>query len=53
MLEMPEFGYNKCYSIIFLSWTLYLIGVWVGEDQRTNTKKTHARKSLDYALKFD
>jgi hypothetical protein len=32
---------------------LYLIGVWVGEDQRTNTIKTHhVYKRLDYDFKF-
>ena len=31
---------------------LYLIGVWLGGDQRTNTIKTHAQKRLDYINKF-
>ena len=31
----------KCYSITFLVRHLYLIGMWLGEDQITNTKKTH------------
>ena len=29
---------------------LYLIGVWLGEDQRTNTLETHVLKRLDYGF---
>ena len=36
----------------FLNNDLYLIGVWFGEDQRTNTIMAHAFKRLDYVLKF-
>jgi hypothetical protein len=31
---------------------VYLIGVWLGEDQRTNTMKTHVSKPLGCAFKF-
>ena len=29
------------YSVIILNQHLYMIGVWLGEDQRTNITKTH------------
>ena len=32
----------------FLTKPLYAIGVWLGEDQRTNINKTHVEKRLDY-----
>ena len=52
-----------CYEAWFRYWgvirflsligPLYLIGVWIGEDQRTNTIKTHhVYKRLDYDFKF-
>ena len=38
----------------YFSWsdTYYLIGVWLDEDQRTNTIKTHVLKRLHYVLNF-
>ena len=45
-----------CYSVTFLNHTFLdyvLMGVWLGEDQRTNTISTHVYKRLDYAFKFD
>ena len=38
--------------LLFLFRHLYLIGVWLGEDRRTNTTKTHVYKRLDYDFKF-
>ena len=52
----------KCYSITFLNCSLtfdpyYTTGVWLGEDQRTNTIKKHTLKRdwttslvLDYSF---
>jgi hypothetical protein len=39
-----QWGSSKvggCYSVIFPNWTPILIGVWLGEHQKTNTIKTH------------
>lgn len=42
-----------CYLSIFLkNKHLYLIGVWVGVDQRTNTMTTCVQKRLDYVFKI-
>jgi hypothetical protein len=40
---------NGC---VFVYGYLCLIGVWLGDDQRTNTMKTHVRRRLDYAFRF-
>jgi hypothetical protein len=42
LLEVP--GDSVCTSVALL----YLTGVWLGEDQRTNTIKTHFKKRMDY-----
>lgn len=39
------------YSVISLNQTLYLSGVWLDVDQRTDTKQTCGQKRLDYVLK--
>ena len=33
-----------CYTFTCLSHTTYLIGVWLGEDQKTNAKHTRVQK---------
>ena len=43
-------GYKRGSEIIEVR--VYLIGLWFGEDQRTNTIKTHALKRLDYVFRF-
>jgi hypothetical protein len=38
--------------LFFLSGHLYLIGVWLGEDQITNTLKTHVLKKIGLRLQI-
>ena len=45
--------YNACgcHSVTFLSGLVYLVGVWLGEDQRTNTIETHRSRNQTCTLK--
>lgn len=39
-----KYKVSKCYlTIFYFTRHLYLIGVWFGEDQNTNTIKTHVQ----------
>ena len=38
--------------VLLLIGHLYLIGVWLGDDRRTNTIKNHGQKRLDYVFNF-
>ena len=49
----PCFRYAGVIWWLFLIGPVYLIGVWLGEDQRTNAITTHVVKNrLDYVFKF-
>ena len=56
---IPHFSLLEEKEIIFTHITstggigqLCLIGVWLGEDQRTNTMNSHVQKRSDYVFKF-
>jgi hypothetical protein len=46
-LPHPSLRYAGVIRLLFLIRDLYLIGVCLVEDQKTNTIKTHVRKTLD------
>jgi hypothetical protein len=39
-------------GLFFVNWTSYLVGMWVGEDEREKIIKTHVYKKLDYVFKY-
>ena len=44
-------GYAGVIWLLFLIWHLYLIDVWLGENQRTPLQ-IYIEKRLDYIFKF-
>ena len=53
--EFIKFSYIVYVGVIrfvFLLENLYLIGVYLGKYQSTNTMKTHVEKGVDYFFQF-
>ena len=51
-LESENLRYEDVIWLLFLTRHLYLIGVWLGMDQRTNTTMTNVQMRLDYVFNF-